>query len=316
MVASAAGVRISWGSLPDRVRRGVEDVLGDTVTTAVSQAGGFSPGTADRVVTARGGRAFVKAVHPDLNEATPDLHRREARVTAVLPGDVPAAHLLGLYDDGDWVALVLEDVEGRRPTTPWATDDLRSALAALDRVARAPLPAALSDLPGTAAELAHDLAGFDRLRADPDPHLDPWVRDHLDDLLALAARAPSALAGDQLVHSDVRADNMIVRSDGTTTLVDWPWATRGAAWCDVLALLLDVRLHDDAGTHDVDALLEAHSGGADTGDLDAVLAGFSGYFLDAARRPAPAGLPTLRAFQAAEGRAATGWLRQRLEGGA
>ena len=54
------------------------------------------------------------------------------------------------------------------------------------------------------------------------------------------------------------------------------------------------------GWHDVDALLSAHtSAGTDPEDLTAVLAGLVGYFLDSARQPTPAGLTTVRAFQAA-----------------
>ena len=47
---------------------------------AVSQAGGFSPGTADRVGTAEGRRAFVKAVSTAHNPDTPGLNRREVGV--------------------------------------------------------------------------------------------------------------------------------------------------------------------------------------------------------------------------------------------
>jgi hypothetical protein len=40
----------------------------------------------------------------------------------------------------------------------------------------------------------------------------------------------------------------------------------------------------------------------------------AGSFLDGARRPAPAGIPRLRAFQRAQGDATLAWLRRRLEG--
>ena len=51
--------------LPAAVRSRIEGIIGGgAVTEAVSQRGGFSPGTADRVRTERGPRAFVKAVSP------------------------------------------------------------------------------------------------------------------------------------------------------------------------------------------------------------------------------------------------------------
>jgi hypothetical protein len=68
------------------------------------------------------------------------------------------------------------------------------------------------------------------------------------------------------------------------------------------------------GGHDVDALLATSpvTAPADPDDLTAVLAGAAGYFLDAARRPVPPGLPTIRAFQRVQGEALVAWLAPRL----
>ncbi|MGH3427861.1 MAG: hypothetical protein ACRDQZ_09895 [Mycobacteriales bacterium] len=81
-MTSASGVRIGWAELPHEVRSDVEVIVGGVVVEAVSQVGGFSPGTADRVRTADGRRAFVKAVSPAQNERSPELHRHEARTTS------------------------------------------------------------------------------------------------------------------------------------------------------------------------------------------------------------------------------------------
>jgi hypothetical protein len=45
------------------------------------------------------------------------------------------------------------------------------------------------------------------------------------------------------------------------------------------------------------------------------LAGLAGFFIDAARQPPPVGLPTLRAFQRAQGQAVLSWLREELSTG-
>jgi aminoglycoside phosphotransferase (APT) family kinase protein len=309
----SSGARIGWAELPDAVRVAVEAIIGDQVVEAVSQVGGFSPGTADRVCTTSGRRAFVKAVNPGLNERSAELHRREARVTASLPAGVPAPRLLGVHDDGDWVALVLEDIEGCRPVTPWQTQQLVAVLGALSTLAKHDLAPALTALPETGADLAEDLRGWQRIARDPPDGLDPWARAHLPTLVGLAERAPMVLTGNSLVHTDIRSDNLLVRPDGTVVVVDWPWATRGPAWFDTLAVLINVSLY---GGHDVDALLSAHTpAGVDPDEQTAVLVGLAGYFLDAARLPAPAGLPTVRAFQAAEGAAVLAWIRQRLDTG-
>jgi len=319
-MVTASGVRIGWADLPWPVRAAVEDIIGGTVVEARSQSGGFSPGTADRVRTADGRRAFVKAVSADLNEHSPGLHRREARIAAALPAAVPAPRLLGLHDDGAWVALVLEDVEGRSPATPWRADELAPVLAALGDLAR--VPADLPDLPTATETLGYDLAGWWRIAADPpatpaepatasDPppaDLHPWTARRLDRLCALADRGVAALTGDSLVHSDVRADNLLLGRDGTVSIVDWPWACRGPAWLDRLLLLVNVRLY--GGDHDTGALLAAcaEETGADPRDLVAVLAALAGFFADMARRPPPPGLPTVRAFQRAQADAIASWL--------
>ena len=46
--------------------------------------------------------------------------------------------------------------------------------------------------------------------------------------------------------------------------------------------------------------------------LDAVVCSLAGYFVVRALEPPPPGIPTVRAFQAAQGRVAISWLRERL----
>jgi aminoglycoside phosphotransferase (APT) family kinase protein len=302
MTAMASGQRIGWDDLPTQVRQAVTDILGSEVVEAVSQSGGFSPGTADRVRTADGRRAFVKAVSPAQNEDSPVFHRREARVTAALPAHAPAPTLLGTYDDGDWIALVLTDVEGRHPATPWRDDELANVRAALDDLAKALTPSPV-DVPSAADNLREDLTGWHRLRDDPPTGgLDDWTAANIDGLCRQAERGLAALAGDTLSHCDIRADNLLVDDDGNVTVVDWPQATRGPAWLDTLLLLINVRVnggHPDLTTID-----------ADQEDLKGVVAGLAGFFADAARQPLPPGLPTLRAFQQAQADAVIEWLRE------
>ncbi|NJC84348.1 aminoglycoside phosphotransferase family protein [Planosporangium mesophilum] len=315
-MTSATGTRIGWADLPCQVRAGVEAIVGDTVVRAVSQPGGFSPGTADRIRTAAGRRAFVKAVSPTQNEVSTDLHRREAHVTAALPEYAPTPRLLGCYDDGYWVALVLQDVEGRHPRTPWRPDELEAVLTTLGDLAVTLTPSPLPGVPSAVDHLSGNFAGWRRVAADPPPDLDPWTSAHLPVLCALADQATASLAGDTLVHNDIRADNLLLRPDGAAVVVDWPWACVGPAWLDTLLLMVNVRLF---GGHDTDALLtdtlvsrRAAMTELKPDDLTAVLAGLAGFFLDCARQPPPPGIPTLRAFQRAQADAVLPWVRDRL----
>jgi len=52
--------------------------------------------------------------------------------------------------------------------------------------------------------------------------------------------------------------------------------------------------------------------GVDAASLDSVVCSLAGYFVVRALEPPPPGIPTVRAFQAAQGRVALGWLRERL----
>ena len=72
----------------------------------------------------------------------------------------------------------------------------------------------------------------------------------------MSASALDDLRGDRLVHLDARADNLLIRPDGTVVVVDWPWAARGAGWFDALALLINVRLYDP--DYDVEAVIGEH----------------------------------------------------------
>jgi len=301
-MVTASGVRIGWADLPERVKRAVTDIVGGDVVEAVSQPGGFSPGTADRIRTADGRRAFVKAVSQAQNEHSPSLHRQEARITAALPPDAPTPTLLGAYDDGDWVALVLTDVDGRHPATPWRPDELAHVRTALDDLARTLTPSPIEHVPTARDHLEEDFAGWHRLRADPPATENSWISEHLDDLCRHAEHGLTALAGNTLAHTDIRADNLLIDAHGTVTVVDWPWACRGPAWLDTLLLLVNVRLyggHADLTTID-----------ADRADLIGVLAGFGGFFADAARQPPPLGLPSLRAFQQAQADVVVSWLHE------
>ncbi|MEV2241935.1 phosphotransferase [Micromonospora sp. NPDC049891] len=302
--------RLRWHQLPADVRSAVEKIIGDRVVEAVSQPGGYSPGTADRVVTANGRRAFVKAASPAQNPDTPDMHRAEARITAALPAYAPTPRLLGCHDDGHWVALVLTDVDGRHPVTPWQAEELDAVLGALERMSSALTPSPVAQVPVIAERLAEEFAGWRRVVDDPPPELNPWAQAHLDELCQWADRGLASMTGDTLCHVDVRADNLLVDRAGRVTVVDWPWAARGPAWLDTAMLLLDVRLQ---GGHDTEALLRRLplTAAVDPDVVTGLYAGLAGFFTDRARLPPPPGIPTLRAFQHAQAEVLLAWLAER-----
>ncbi len=310
VITPASGQRVQWQELPERLKDWVGDVLGGPIVTADSQIGGFSPGTADRVQTASGDRAFVKAASSAQNEFTPRLHRQEAHVVAHLPRTRYTPSLIAVYDDGDWVAMVLEDIDGRPPSLPWRLDELDAVMTALDELAHLLTPSPLHHLDSMVDAYAETFAGWERIRSNPPPVLDDWVRARLDDLVEMATRGLAALAGSTLVHGDVRADNLLIQRDGSVFVVDWPWASNGASWVDRLFLLVNVDLY---GGHDPDRWIAQHLRDAVTpAEITCVIAGLCGYFTDIARQPPARGLPTVRAFQADQAYSTLAWLRRRI----
>lgn len=308
-----AAQRQAWSEIDADLRADIEAILGAPVATAESQPGGFSPGSADRVVLEDGRRAFVKTGSDAVNPDIVGIHRREAAVTAVLPSGIPAPRLLGSVDRGDRIALVLEDVEARHPHTPWLPGELTAVLDALHAVAAEPVPAGSLQLDMSTVAV-HYGAGWSKLgdRVPPLPDgLSGWVAERLPALRADARRMPEAVAGDRLVHQDVRADNVLIRDDGSVVLVDWPWAARGAGWIDALCLLFNVRYLD--AESDVEAVVAAHPvfAGMAARDADCVLIALAGHFLAASQESEAPGIPTLRTFQYDQAVAILGWLRER-----
>ncbi len=309
--AAVGGSRVQWHQVPGVVRAGIENRLGSAVVSAQSQPGGFSPGSADRVVLADGRRAFVKAVGTEVNPDSPPIHRRELAVTEALPDAGFAPRLLCGYDDGDWVALAFADVDGHSPRMPWRIEDLTCCLAALGEIAVRLSPSPLPDLPRLVDAVADDFTRWDTLAADVPTDLDPWATERLPELAALGRHSLEAMDGVALVHSDVRADNLLL-TDDRVVLVDWPWASLGAPWVDSLTLVLNAAVF---GEHDPEALLSRTPvlTAADPEAVTATVAGLAGYFSWQGRQPARPEMPTIRKFQLAQADACLRWLRVRLD---
>jgi hypothetical protein len=303
-------VRISYDEVPSPVRRWVERELGAPVVSASTQTGGFSPGAAARLVTADRRRAFVKAVGAELNPDSPGLLRRERSAMEAMPPLPWTPRLLSAYDDGDWIALLFGDVEGREPAHPWTPDD---AAVVFDAIGH--LTAALTPTPWPAApdlsEYGLFSGGWTNLRDCPPPDLDPWVVAHFDELLACQERARMAVRGESLVHWDIRADNLLITTGGVV-FVDWAWAARGAPWVDTALAALDLVI--SGSTVDVDDLLSRHpcTRDADPLDITALIASAAGALTERSRAPAPPGLPTIRDYQRLVSEALTAWTRRRM----
>ena len=310
----ARGVRLAWEELPAQIRAAIEGWLGEPVAEAATQAGGFSPGVAARLRTVSGRRAFLKAVGPEPNRDSPRFHRREARIAAALPASAPVPRLLWSYDEGDdgWVALLYEDIVGRQPQIPWHDDEIARVLDALGELSAALTPSPLPE--SIAGRLVNEglfrRAWWGGLLPAPPTTLDRWSARHLPLLAELESQASAAASGDTLLHVDLRADNLLLTPD-RVVIVDWPHARIGVAWVDPLFMAPSVAMQ---GGPDPAAFFARHPAAraADPQAVTSVIALMTGFFTTSALEPPPPGLPTLRAFQEAQGRIARRWLAERL----
>lgn len=292
--------------MPQAILEWAEDLLGDEIIEAVSQPGGFSPGTADIVRTVGDKRAFIKAAGIELNELTPDIHRNEARISAALPPSTALPQMIASYDDGDWVALAFDVIDGEPPALPWTRADIHAALDACLVLRAIEAPPGLR--PFGEAVGGYRLS-WRRLLDSPEPLPVDLEPDAIATLTALAGRDPG-VEGDSLLHVDLRADNVLLRSDGSAVIVDWPWAATGAPWIDPLCLLFNVLLFD-SGYPVEEELRHPAFDGAMPEAIDSLLAILCGFFLGQSVLPAQKGVESVRAFQRDQALAILGWLRSR-----
>jgi aminoglycoside phosphotransferase (APT) family kinase protein len=275
---------------------------------------------AARLILEDGSRVFLKAVGAKPNPDSPQLHRAEARIAAALPESAPVPRFLWSHDDGEWVALAFEDIEGRQPDIPWREDQLARVLDALTDLSRLLSPSPV-EAPSVADYLGDEFTGWRSLHSaerggEPaaGATVETWgIADLLDDLVELESRWEEAARGETLLHLDLRADNILLTEE-RVYFVDWPHASIGAPWVDLLGLLPSVAMQGGPPPWEV---FERHPLGrsAPPDRLAPVVAALAGYFVWGSTLPPPPGIPTVRTFQAGQGRPALQWARYLLRRG-
>ncbi|GAA4802068.1 phosphotransferase [Nocardioides caeni] len=288
--------RVAWSHLPPTVRSGIEQRIGAPVVDAISQDGGFTPGFASVLAAADGTRHFVKAAATIAQRPFAESYREEVRKLRLLPAAAPAPRLLWADEIDGWYVLSTEYVDARAPHRPWTDDDLAAASAVTLQVADLFTPAPPLD------------SAVDEFAAWPSY----WQQvDHprAAELRALAAGYAEVVAGETLVHTDVRDDNLLIRPDGSALLCDWNWPVAGANWLDSLMLLIGPR----GDGLDVEAHITAHPllSVVPPGHVDVALALLLGYFAHHANQAVPPSSPHVRRAQAWQRDVVDGWLAER-----
>jgi hypothetical protein len=285
-------------TLEQRVGRlaGSHPVAWEPRAAAWQPAGGV-PGGNKRfsVALADDSRVFVK--YAESAEMAGWL-RREAQVYEHVRGSFMPG-FVG-FDDGDVPLLVLEDLTAADWPPPWSRRRADAVLSALAAVRGTEPPPDTPTIRGYAAGIGER---WERVAADPEPFLSlglvsrDWLLGALPTLIEASRAAP--LDGSELVHLDVRSDNLCLR-DGRAILVDWNHACIGNGDFDVAFWLPSLAAE---GGPLPDELLPG------AGALTAVV---SGYFAAVAGLPPPALSPTVRPLQLAQLKPALAWTRREL----
>jgi hypothetical protein len=277
--------------MDESLRRRVAGLVGREPVAWTRVERGYTPAERWVVRFADGTSAFAKV---GTTPATAGALRAEHHWYSRLTGSF-LPRVFGLADDPDRPLLLLEDLSSGCWPPPWEAGGWDRLIETLRQVAATrPLP---DDLP-MLAEHRPMLAGWTEVARDPAPFLalqlcsGPWLERALPSLLE--AESSAVLEGDDLVHQDVRSDNVCLLLD-RVVLVDWNQPMRGNGALDLAFLAPSLRLEGGPLPE------ETFPGG---GGLPALVAGF---FAARAGRPPIPDAPRVRWIQLRQLRVALPW---------
>ncbi len=216
--------------LVDRITR----LAGGSPVAWVRRTGGYTPAERWVATLPDGSSVFIKMATTRL---TARWLRQEVRIYESLNVRcVP--NVLAWEEHEERPLLVMQDLTYAHWPPPWTHRNVEAVLEALAEVAAAPVP---GHLPAASDTLLASGAHWGAVADDPADFLSlglcsvAWLERSLPTLLAAEARAP--VAGDALLHLDVRSDNLCFGDEDEAILIDWSHASRGAAKLDVAFLL-------------------------------------------------------------------------------
>ncbi|MEU9607493.1 phosphotransferase [Streptomyces sp. NPDC048057] len=209
---------VGWEGLPAGLREQVEERTGRVVeATAVGE--GLGGSLAAVVRTERQGRLFLKGVRDDDGERAAALAYEQVVNRAVAGVGPSVRHVVR---GSGWLVLAFIHVDGRHADFRPGTGDLAAVHSVVKRMARLKAPRGV-----VVPALVERYAG------------------------RLGPRDARLLAGETLLHTDVRPRNVLIgHAGGHAYVVDWARAATGPAWVDpaqtAVALMTAGQPVDDA----------------------------------------------------------------------
>ena len=290
-------LRRTWAELPSLLQDRLSVHAGGRIVSVRLAGGGFTPGFAAVLEGETGTRIFAKAA-PASDDFIHAQYLREIQVVPLMPPEMPRPRLLAAEEvsaeGGRWDLLVYEAVDGTMPGDPWTDNELQAVEAScVEAVSR------MMDFP---REYSGDPVGADmaelpsQFRPVAEGGPAPWFLPSLtaEEAAAFQAsldRCPEALAGDAVLHGDLRPDNILLQA-GRAFFCDWNFLGTGAQWIDWVSVLPYAR----AGGLDADAWLHRSELTRDVPPpyIDAFLAGLLNYMIYWGSQPEVSSSPQLR----------------------
>lgn len=219
-------------------RQRVEKLAGKRPASWQRVARGYTPAERWQVTFGDGTTAFAKL---GSTPATAEWLRAEHAVYGNVSGRFMPA-VIGYDEHPERPLLLLEDLSEATWPPPWGAGQVERLLERMREVAATPLAR------GVLPELESDrgrFAGWLHVERDPAPFLalglcsEAWLEAALPSLLM--AQDLALLGGTELVHGDLRSDNLCFTGE-RVVLVDWNAARRGNGAYDLAALAPSLRL--------------------------------------------------------------------------
>ncbi len=233
-LTSAYNRSMSATDLTERIER----LLGRRVVSWRTPTGGYT--SAERYVLSfeDGSSAFAKAATTPLMARW---LRSEHRSYSELSGNF-MARMLAWDDDSEMPLLVMEDLSAGYWPPPWRPGDVERVLMALETLHGTQPPAGLEPIS------RERFKGWPTVAREPEAFLQlglvskDWLDRCLPPLLEAEAEAP--FEGSELLHVDVRSDNICLLED-RVVFVDWDNTCLGNGSFDLAAWLPS--LHAEGG---------------------------------------------------------------------
>lgn len=314
-----------WSSLPPAAIASLEAQLGGRVRDTEIAWGGYSPSASYKVTLADGRVVYVKGGNPRLNPHGYEALKLEIAAYRQTPQlEKVAPRILADVSCDEWVLMALSAVESPTPSLPWTEDKLRALMATLKTLyslfTEKPAHLPLVEDEAQNATLYRGERGWGVLMNEgllpalashtPNPAaFEDWVKRHYPLLRELEQKASGLGGVQQVMHLDLRSDNILFEHGQRAVILDWPNMCWGPLVFDLTYLVNGITSEGGPGQGEVVALIYKELGLSwSHHDWLISATNVAGYLAQAGARSEVDGMPRIRTLQRTHLMACLPWI--------